>query len=237
MPRGGFPAKLTGGEGLDEDLKALRVPKPPGQPLLAGGLQEIGGVAAAQMRLQQGHDVRIAERVEAQHGECFVRRQDPQALAVAPPEPVRGTTREPKPRPAESVEPPPNLIQRAPRIGLSRPDFVESVNEERLPGPLLRAGFGEREEIAGRKEPRVGPESLNLAPELTGLARPRIAEKHERPRVAEGSERPRSVIAGFGDRARYEAHPSGATQCPAGSARKPAREIPPGPTRTVRLCS
>ena len=102
---------------------------------------------------------------------------------------------------------------------------------------LRRAGFDEREEVAGRKEERVGPERLDLAPELGGLTRSRIAEKHERSRVAEGGERPRPVVAGLGDRAGYETHQSGATQCPAGCAKNSAREMPPGPTRTVRLRS
>ena len=106
----------TGGERLDEDLETLRVPKPTEESLLAGGLQEVGGVATGQTRLQQGHDVRIAERVEAQHGQGFVRRHRPQALPVARPEPVRGTTREPEPRPSECVESPPNLVERGPRI-------------------------------------------------------------------------------------------------------------------------
>ena len=233
----------TGGERLDEDLETLRVPKPTQQPLLAGGLQETGGVAAAQTRLQQGHDVRLAERIEPQHGQGFVRRHRPQALPVAGPEPVRRPTREPEPRPSEGIESPPNLVERGPRIALPGPDLVESVNEERLPGPWHRAGsreragFDEREEVAGRKEERVGPERLDLAPELGGLTRSRIAEEHERSRVAEGGERPRPVVAGLGDRAGYETHQSGATQCPAGCARKSVRGIPPGPTRTVRLRS
>ena len=171
-----FRPAATGGERLDEDFDALRVPQPPGQTLFPGGLPETPGLGVAQVRFQQVFDVRIAEGIEPQHGDGFARRDHPQALLIAP-EPVRCPAREPEPRPAERIELSPKLVERGARIATPRPDLVESINEERLPGPLRRAGLGQREEITGRTAQRVvGPQRRGLPLELRGLSRSRIAE-------------------------------------------------------------
>ena len=146
--------------------------------MLACLVDEVLRVALVVLVQQQFDGLLVVEFIEPQHRNPRIGRHGLKAPAVAVSQPVSLAARDAKAGRPETIEPVTDVAQRDPEVLFACSHLVETIDEQDPVAPPWTRVEVQLDEIPGTEHHRGVTEFCALAVELSRLARPRVAEKH-----------------------------------------------------------